>query len=194
MRQEAEPRRQGVVPRAEIWIRLALVLVFGGSLTLIGLGALWQGARATVGEHTGVPGRVEVTGCDSSVRREVRRWICSGRFTADDGSLRIPQVTIEPIFDERPTTPVRARVQGPGATVAWRPSKVPYTSFGFGVAFLGLAFGASWGLLRDYGTGDDGLSKRARRRLERQQRGPAGPPQLGNRARSRRHRRRRSAT
>ncbi|WP_157745942.1 hypothetical protein [Micromonospora purpureochromogenes] len=44
------------------------------------------------------------------------------------------------------------------------------------------------------GDPEEDLSKRARRRLERQRRDPAGPPQLGNRARSRRRRRRRSAT
>ncbi|MEU5942190.1 hypothetical protein ABZ807_24075 [Micromonospora sp. NPDC047548] len=106
---------------------------------------------------------------------------------------RSPGSPASSFLEERPAGPVAARVVDRRSDEAWIPSLVPLTAGGGGLAFLGMAGWVVCGALRP-GDPEKNLSKWARRRLERQRRVPAGPPQLGNRARSRRRKPRRSST
>ncbi|MCW3815201.1 hypothetical protein ONA91_12115 [Micromonospora sp. DR5-3] len=173
---------------AGMWAILAVPVLFLLGLTLGGVLLLVRGVDATLAEYSGVPGRVEVTRCTPDGRVE-GRWHCSGTFVADDEGFHIRDVTIEPYLEGRPTAPVDVRVSGRDATQAWTSSGVPFTAIGGGLAFLGIVGWGVWSWFRDDDP-EEGLSKRARRRLERQRKGRAGPPQLGNRARRRRRKRR----
>ncbi|MEH1055664.1 hypothetical protein V6U89_10695 [Micromonospora sp. CPCC 206171] len=175
------------------WQPLLIVGGFAALLVVPGLLLLVRGVGAALAEYAGSPGQVRVTRCVPYDQGKGKGWTCSGEFVADSGEFRIAEVTIEPYLEERPTAPVAARVLDRRSDVAWIPSLVPLTAGGGGLAFLGMAGWVGWGVFRP-GDPEENLSKRARRRLERQRRGPAGPPQLGDRANSRRRRRRRSAT
>ncbi|MEU5790272.1 hypothetical protein ABZ754_21415 [Micromonospora purpureochromogenes] len=174
------------------WQGILMVGGFAAFLGVLGLLLLAQGVAATLAEYAGSPGQVRVTRCVPFEGKN-EGWTCTGEFVADGGAFRIAEVTIEPYLEERPTAPVPARVVDRRSDEAWIPSLMPLTAGGGGLAFLGLAGWVVWGVFRP-GDPEENLSKRARRRLERQRRGPAGPPQLGNRARRRRRRRPRSAT
>ncbi|WP_446210023.1 hypothetical protein [Micromonospora sp. IBSANI012] len=174
------------------WQLFLIVGGFAGFLGVLGLLLLVQGVGATLAEYAGSPGQVRVTRCVPFEGKN-EGWTCTGEFVADGGEFRIAEVTIEPYLEERPVGPVPARVVDQNSDDAWIPSLVPLTAGGGGLAFLGMAGWVVWGVFRPDDP-EENLSKRARRRLERQRRGAAGPPQLGNRARSRRRRRRRSAT
>ncbi|MEU9013447.1 hypothetical protein AB0D12_27535 [Streptomyces sp. NPDC048479] len=68
---------------------------------------------------TGVAGQFRAERCEiSKSRHGDDGLLCSGSFEAEDGAFRIAQIEVETTFDEKPTEPVTATVDGPSATVA----------------------------------------------------------------------------
>ena len=93
---------------------LVTVVALGAGVFLLGGGLMRLETRLT-----GVPGHFRAERCEiSESRHGDDGLLCTGSFEAEDGSFRIAQVDVETVFDEKPTEPVAATVDGPSATVA----------------------------------------------------------------------------
>ena len=121
-----------------------LNLIFVPLIVLPGLAAgslLWRGIDARLAESSGgVAGTVSIIDCQPTGRRQ-SSWRCAGEFTSDDGTVHIARLQLFPVFDERPSGSVKARVSGPDATIATSPIGLSWLiPIGGGVAFACLAF------------------------------------------------------
>ncbi|MFD9455972.1 hypothetical protein ACFWBC_23140 [Streptomyces sp. NPDC059985] len=68
---------------------------------------------------TGVEGSFTAASCTPyESRRDSDSVMCSGTFTARDGSFSLTRVSADTTFDPPPTTPVATVVSGPDATEA----------------------------------------------------------------------------
>ncbi|MFF4317223.1 hypothetical protein [Streptomyces sp. NPDC001568] len=68
---------------------------------------------------TGVEGSFTAVSCTPyESRRDSDSVMCSGGFTAGDGSFSLARVSVDTTFDAPPTSPVAAVVSGPDATEA----------------------------------------------------------------------------
>jgi hypothetical protein len=96
--------------------------------------------------NAGVSGRVTVSSCDAPGEgtRIGRGWHCSGRFDADDGSIHIANVNIEPGLSERPTEPVPVRVEDANSTTAHQADFAAWVPLVASVAFAAIGVGSVW--------------------------------------------------
>jgi hypothetical protein len=117
-------------------------LIFVPFIVLPGLAAgslLWRGIDVGLAQSSGgVAGIVSIIDCQPTGRRQ-SSWRCAGEFTSDDGTVHIARLQLFPVFDERPSARVKARVSGPDATIATSPTGLSWLiPIGGGVAFAGL--------------------------------------------------------
>ncbi|MCX5304245.1 hypothetical protein OG304_12355 [Streptomyces sp. NBC_00160] len=121
--------------------------------------------------HMAVPRLItQLTGLDGTFLAERCTWgdldsdgertmTCAGDFTATDGSLALPGIEIDGVFDEWPEEPVSARVSGPSADHAVQ------MEFGASLAAIGMGLTAfafpAWALTA---ATRDALDRRRRRR------------------------------
>ncbi|WP_327325712.1 hypothetical protein OG735_27000 [Streptomyces sp. NBC_01210] len=93
---------------------LVTLVALGAGVFLLGTGLMRLETRLT-----GVAGQFRAERCEiSKSRHGDDGLLCSGSFEAEDGAFRIAQIEVETAFDEKPTEPVTATVDGPSATVA----------------------------------------------------------------------------
>jgi hypothetical protein len=116
-----------------------LNLLFAPLVLLAGLAAgslLWRGIDVRLAQGSGgVAGIVSIMDCQPTGHRQ-SGWRCAGEFTSDDETLHIARLQLFPVFDERPSGRVKARVSGPDATIATAPTGLTWlVPIGGGVAF-----------------------------------------------------------
>ncbi|MEW2080752.1 hypothetical protein [Streptomyces sp. NPDC005283] len=93
---------------------LVTLVALGAGVFLLGAGLMRLETRLT-----GVAGQFRAERCEiSESRHGDDGLLCSGSFEAGDGAFRIARIDVETTFDEKPTGPVAATVDGPSATVA----------------------------------------------------------------------------
>jgi hypothetical protein len=117
------------------WFNLVLVSLIG----LSGLAAgslLWRGIEAGLAQTSGgIAGIASIIDCQPTGRSQ-SGWRCAGDFTSDDGRVHIARLQLFPVFDERPSGSVKARVSGPDATIATSSTGLIWlVPIGGGVAF-----------------------------------------------------------
>ncbi|MFU8874897.1 hypothetical protein [Micromonospora sp. SL4-19] len=138
----------------------------------------WDSVRAVAG---GVTGSAAVT-CEESATKWGRGWTCTGPFTSSTGDVYIDRVQLFMRSDQPPGPTVTGRVSRPEATWMWPDGEIgwlPAVALAVGLPILaGYLFHLAVEAIEPLG-----------RQPNPKQKPREGPPEMGNRARHRRRRR-----